>query len=324
MSHLKIQRSPLCFRDSVELMMGYIRHQMEREASDKLLYFHNFHHVQGVRQRAELIFDAVRPHWQAELNQLHDPLDLDRMRDLLSLAALAHDLVQNFLPVAPWTARRREKGASEHATIDKLLAAIAELNADLQAQQPDRPELCFSPADCEILQEAIAATICEFDPSDKAIFQPYLYTQAEKSPVAIMLALADIGALAMEGIPAFRQEGREIFLEENLDFVPLVLHPEELEQYPRETKEALRKNLLGRARFQIGFARGRVNRLTIETRDLPKQSLPVIRTEVFAHANDATIQELLATTPVDPDTPLEDLLHFFQFDQIPVTFGQAV
>ncbi|OKH12930.1 hypothetical protein NIES208_15570 [[Limnothrix rosea] IAM M-220] len=320
MTHLKIQRSPQCFKDSVELMMGYVRHQMEQETADKLLYFHNFAHVQGVKARAELIFDAVRPHWQAELNQRHDPLDLERMRNLLGLAAIAHDMVQDFLPAQPWTARRREQGVSEHATIEKLLGAIAELNADLAAQQPDKPDLQFSDADCEVLQEAIAATICDFDPSDRAIFQPYLYTDEEKSNVAIILALADIGALAIEGIDAFRQEGREIFLEENLDFVPLVLHPQELEQYPHATKIALRDNLLGRARFQIGFATGRINRLPFETRDLPLQSMVTLQSEVFTYANQQTLDELKTTTPTSPETSLEELLKYFSFDRIPVNF----
>ncbi|MGB2927220.1 MAG: hypothetical protein WBB82_18115 [Limnothrix sp.] len=324
MSHLKIQRSPKCFRDSVELMMGYVRYQMEQEATDKLLYFHNYHHVSGVRHRAELIFDAVRPHWQAELNQLHDPLDLDRMRNLLSLAALAHDMVQDFLPLKPWAARRREIGVSERATIDKLLGAIADLNEDLAQQQPDNLDIQFSAADCDILDEAISATICDFDPSDRAIFQPYLYTDVEKSPVAIMLALADIGAIAIEGITAFRQEGREIFLEENPDFVPLVLHPEELAQYSSKKHEELRKNLLGRAQFQIGFAKGRFSRLSVETRDLPAQSQPSLQNEVFSYANERTMAELVATTPTDPSTSLDELLSYFQFDRIPATFSQLV
>ncbi|AFY38139.1 hypothetical protein Lepto7376_1811 [[Leptolyngbya] sp. PCC 7376] len=319
MTHLKIQRSPQSFKDSVELMMGYVRHQMELETADKMLYFHNFAHVQGVRRRAELIFDAVRPHWQAELNQLHDSLDLERMRGLLSLAAIAHDMVQEFLPLKPWQARRREMGVSENKTIDKLLGAIAELNADLANQHPDRPELQFSDADCEVLREAISATICDFDPSDRAIFQPYLYTDEEKSKVAVILALADIGALVVEGIDAFRQEGREIFLEENLDFVPLVLHPQEIEQYPHETKIALRDNLLGRARFQIGFATGRINRLAVETSSLPAQSLVTLQNEVFSYANQRTLEELKTTTPTSSDTSLEELLNYFRFDRIPVT-----
>lgn len=324
MRHLKIQRSPVCFKDSVDLMIGYVRHQMAQQAADKLLYFHNFNHVQGVRRRAELLFDVVRPHWQAELNQLHDPLDLERMRHLLSLAAIAHDLIQDFLPLEPWQARRRAKGVSEQATIETLLTAIAELNADLQREQPHNPDLQFSPADCDVLAEAITATICEFDPRDQAIFQPYLYSDQEKSPIAIILALADIGALGMEGIAAFRQEGREIFLEENPDFVPLVLHPEELAQYPATTAETLRQTLLSRARFQIGFAQGRCNRLQIETRDLPRQAHHTVRTEVFAYANAATLNELRATTPTAEETSLKELLTFFQFDQVSALFGQPV
>lgn len=320
MTHLKIQRSPQCFRDSVELMMGYVRHEMSRETTDKLLYFHNFSHVDAVRRRAEIIFDAVRPYWQAELNQLHDPLDLERMRDLLRLAALAHDLVQDFLPVEPWSARRREKGVSEHKTVDQLLAVIAELNADLAEQQPHNPDIQFSETDCDILREAISATICDFDPSDRAIFQPYLYTDQEKSNIAIILALADIGALAVEGIEAFRQEGREIFLEENLDFVPLVLHPQELEQYPHETRLDLRQHLLGRAQFQIGFATGRINRLDTEIRDLPAQALATLKHDVFAYANQSTIDKLVATTPTDDDTSLEELLDYFSFDRIAMAF----
>ena len=297
--------------------MGHVRHQMSQETTEKMLYFHNFAHVDAVRQRAEIIFDAVRPHWQAELNQLHDPLDLERMRDLLRLAAISHDMIQDFLPVKPWGARRREKGVSEHNTIDQLLLAIADLNADLAEQQPNNPDLQFSESDCDVLREAIEATICDFDPSDRAIYQPYLYTDQEKSNVAIILALADIGALAVEGIEAFRQEGREIFLEENLDFVPLVLHPQELEQYPHETKLDLRKNLLGRARFQIGFATGRINRLQTEIRDLPAQAIATLKDEVFVYANQNTLDELVATTPTSDATSLEELLNYFSFDRIP-------
>ncbi len=315
MSHLKLLRSPTCFADSVELIQGYAQYQMQQEAKDKLLYFHNLNHVLGVQRRAELLFETVRPHWQAELNQLHDPLDLERLKALLRLAAIAHDLVQIFLPTTPWTSRRRETGISEAATIEKLLAAIQDLNTDLQHQHPYNPQLEISPTDCELLQEAIAATICQVDVCKQCLYQPYLYSDAEKSNLAIMLALADIGTLGMDGIVPFRQESREIFLEENPDFAPLVFHPEELDRHPPHFAEALRQKLLQHTRFQIRFAQNRLERLNFEIRDLPRQAHAVVRHEVFAHLHPDTITYLSDTTPTASDTPLETLLNFFNFDQ---------
>ena len=112
----------------------------------------------------------------------------------------------------------------------------------------------------------------------------------------------------------------EIFLEENLDFVPLAIHPQELERYPQEKQEELRQILLSRAKFQIGFAEGRVNRLQQETQDLPQDAQAVLHNKIFVYANESTFTELLTTTPTEPDTSLDALLEFFSFDLIANSF----
>jgi hypothetical protein len=45
---------------------------------------------------------------------------------------------------------------------------------------------------------------------------------------------------------------------------------------------------------------------------------------LFAYANDQTLQELIDSTPTAPDTSLGELLDFFCFEKIPMTFEQAV
>ena len=116
----------------------------------------------------------------------------------------------------------------------------------------------FTESDISVIQDAIEATICIYDPSEQGIYQPALYDQTRNlSIVACIIALADIGSLGMDGIAAYNQEGSLLFLEENPDVIPVILNQTTatLAVDNPELYENIRQRLLKRARFQVNFAK---------------------------------------------------------------------
>ncbi len=202
---------------------------------------------------------------------------------------------------------------SERATIERLLAYIHELNQQLDVSSPAR----LTDEDVGVIRDAIAATICTYNPNEQAIYQSNLYEQNSTLPiVARILALADIGALGMEGIQVYNQEGSLLFLEENLDIIPLL---EEscncLASDDPDLRENLRQRLLKRSRFQVNFAKSRLARFEYEMVGFPEKAVPTLMHEVFQYLTPATIKEVEAITPTDEEASLEDLLKFFKFQQ---------
>lgn len=308
---LTVTPLPTTFTQSVARVTAFALDQFEREIASQQLRYHNLEHINGVQQRANRIFQAVRPYWNAT------PEYLNRMKLLLDLSAVTHDTIQIFVPPSePHTPRRRESGVSEAATIKHLDDYIQHLNWQLLALDPHHPAM-FTTSDRKILQEAIRATVCAYDPAEQAIYQPDLYDcDRSLSYVARILALADIGALGMDGIASYNQEGSLLFLEENPDIIPLIQHPliSTLKADRPDLYENLRQRLLRRARFQVNFARSRLFRLEQELEGLPTDAFPILKQQVFQHLNPTTIQDLESTTPIAVDTPLSVLLAFFQFE----------
>lgn len=284
----------------------------EREVADKQLYYHNHDHITGVQRRAKTIFQVIRPY-------LPVSVDRDRAELLLDLCAVTHDLIQIFVPqIEPNTARRREAGVSETATIKRLFQYIEEFHQAIQNQNPEASVL-FTNNDLQILQEAIAATICDYDPVEQSIFQPALYNRAKPlSTVARVLALADIGALGMEGIVAYNTEGSLLFLEENPDVRSLVEHHklESLRSDQPDLYENVRQRLLRRARFQVNFAKSRLKRCPQELQGFPPEAIPILHQKVFHYLSSETIQAIEATTPTAESTSLEELTDFFRFNPL--------
>lgn len=309
---------PNTFAQTIARVKTFVLQEFDREIATKQLYYHTREHIKNVQHRANVIFQAIYPSWKASLEDKTSSDYLARMHLLLELSAVAHDMVQVFIPqTQPYTSRRREAGVSETLTIQKLLDYIQGLNQQLQEHHVDESAR-FTDADLSILQEAIATTICTYDPSEQAIYQPALYNSDKPiSPVARILALADIGALGMEGIASYNQEGSLLFLEENPDIIPLLLNNkvEALASGNLELYENIRQRLLKRARFQVNFAKSRLNRCVRELEDLPGESTLILTREVFQYLNSKTIQELELTTPTDEDTPLEALVSFFKLDE---------
>ncbi|WP_448268225.1 hypothetical protein [Nostoc sp. DSM 114159] len=299
------------FTESVAKVNKFVLAEFEREITEKQLYYHTKDHLMAVQQRAQLIFQVIRPYLSADVETIK------RMELLLDVCAIAHDLVQIFIPHQPHTSRRREAGVSENATIEILLNYIRVLNQQISASYPKSAAL-FTDTDLEIIQEAIAATICDYDTTEKAIYQPSLYNQNKPiSPVACIIALADIGSLGIEGIASYNQEGSLLFLEENPDIIPIIKNQNvrTLATDNPELYENIRQRLLRRAKFQVNFAKSRLNRLSRELASLPADAIPTLTQAVFQYLNLETIQEIEATTPTNEQTSLEVLIKFFEFER---------
>ncbi len=303
------------FSDTVAIVKKFALTEMKKEAEAKQLYYHNCQHVQGVQRRANQIFQVVKPYWQKSLDHQNSLEYLNRMELLLEICTLAHDLVQEFVPQSePHTARRRETGVSEAATIHKLITYIHDLNEYLSKSEPNSL-VSFTDSDLKIIREAIEATICLYDPLRGTIYQADLYNcEKNLSIVSRITALADIGTLGMEGIEAFNKEGSLLFLEENLDLIPIFLQ-NEFYAANQELHDNIRQRLLKRARFQVNFAKDRLARYTDEIAGLPGDSIPVVIQEVFKFLNPENIEKIEAKTPTSEDATLEQLMRFFDFQR---------
>ena len=300
------------FAKSVAKVNQFVIAEFEREIITKQLYYHRIDHVISVQQCAQLIFQVIRPYLSADVETIN------RMELLLDVCAITHDLVQVFMPHEPYTSRRRQAGVSENATVEKLFAYIQVFNQQILASNPESTAI-FTDTDLAIIQEAIIATTCDYDVAEQSIYQPSLYDESQLiSVVAGIIALSDINSLGIEGIAYYKREGGLLFLEENLDIIPIIQNQSvgTLFTDDPELYENLRQRLLRRGKFQVNFAKSRLNRLSSELAFLPADAIPTVTQEVFKYLNLETIREIEATTPTDSETPLEVLIQFFEFDQL--------
>lgn len=304
---------PRTFAEAVTTVKNFALQEFDKEIAQKQLYYHTRDHVNGVQRRADMIFQVIRPYWEASLDSDIASDYVKRMKLLLDLCAIAHDMIQLFiLQTEPHTSRRRERGASEAATINRLIDYIKQLNQRLHEHEPESPAL-FTGSDLHIIREAIEVTNCSFDPKERAIYQPDLYEPDKNlSLVARMIALADIGALAIEGVEVYNWEGSLHLLEDNPDILPLILNRDlqKLELY-----ENIRQRLLRRTRFQVNFAKSRFARYPREVEGLPVDAIPILTNDVFKYLTQEKIQEIELTTPTNEDTTLDELIEFFELDK---------
>ena len=305
---------PTTIAESIAQIKTFALQEFDREIVQKQLYYHTRDHINNVQRRADKIFEVVCPYWSAS-NQV-TAIDISRRKLLLDLCAIAHDMVQVFIaPTQAHAPRRRQPGVSEMATIERLLDYINQLNQWLQSAPTSPARL--TDEDIEIVRDAIAATICAYDSTEQAIYQPDLYNPNKSfSPVARIIALADIGALGIDGVEVYNQEGSLIVLEENLDLIPLILDGTiySLKSNNFELYQNIQKRLLNRCRFQVNFAKSRAARLEREIADFPEGAISPLH-EVFKYLNPTAIAEVEAKTPTDEGATLEVLLQFFEFEQ---------
>lgn len=306
------------FAEAVTKVKNFALQEFDKEITQKQLYYHTREHVNGVQRRAQMIFQVICPDWEASQDDDAASDYITRMKLLVNLCAVSHDMIQVFIPqTEPHTSRRREPGVSETATIDRLINYIKQQNQRLHEHDSESPAL-FTDLELHTIREAIEVTISAFDPSDQAIYQPALYNPDKNlSLVARIIALADIGALGIEGIEVYNWEGSLHLLEDNLDIIPLILNGDiqNLDSENPELYENLRQRLLRRARFQVNFAKSRVARYAREVQGLPAEAIPVLTNDVFKYLNQGTIREIELITPTDEDTSLNELIEFFALEK---------
>ena len=297
------------FEEAAAMVRNFALVEIQKESESKQLYYHSCDHAYAVRQRADIIFKAIAPFIAEE-----SPIPLNRLKHLIDICAISHDMVQEFLPKTELnSSRKREPGVSEAATIAKLINYIR--NLKLKEKNQANNNAIFTDLDLQIIKESIGATICLYDNQDNSIYQPYLYATDQKISLAPrIIALADIGSLGIEGIEAYFQEGSLIFLEENTDVIPWIFNQEYKTQ--PELSENLRQRLLKRAKFQVNFAKGRKARFRQEVAGLPRDVISVLETKVFKFLNQDTITQIELITPTADETLIEELIEFFELNKI--------
>ena len=308
------EQEPTSFQEIVEIVERFVRAEIIRETREKRLYYHNIDHALGVKRRAEFIFEAIEP----VLSKDTSLPELMRLASLISVCSLAHDMVQVFEPTSPKQSRKRCSGHSEAETANKLLTYIRDLNRALTAAEVD-PSLLFSDREQLIIKDSILATVCILDPEEKtdtdfafssySIYQPYLYdSQTKISLVGSIIALADLGTLGIDGVEAYVNDGISIFLEDNPHLATLGLqcNPANCSQ-----DNVSKAKLLAMTRFIVDLAYERKARFEREIAGFEPQIRQILRTQVFVHLNQESIDRVKAIVPNEPSTSFNELINFF-------------
>jgi hypothetical protein len=312
---------PNSFAEMAKLVENFALTEIRRETKQKQLYYHTVAHAYGVKRRANLIFQALKPILESSI----EPVELSRLNSLINICAVTHDMVQEFIPPEqPHAPRKRPVGISEAATISKLINYIEKLNQKY-SQAGVNSSAIFTDADIQIIKEAIKVTVCIYNNNSHCIYQPHLYNQREKLSIpARIIALADLGTLGIEGVDAYLQEGVLVFLEENPDVVQMLLAQKntgsqsEFNLRGNEQtilEENLRKRLLKSTRFIVNFAKERKKRFPEEIESFTANSRYILQHQVFKNLNCQTLQEIEKLTPTNDDVSLSDLLSFFDFNK---------
>ncbi|MEM9274512.1 MAG: hypothetical protein AAGA80_16325 [Cyanobacteria bacterium P01_F01_bin.143] len=298
------------FEEAVTIVKDFALLEIQKQSKEKRLYYHTSAHAYGVQKRARIIFQAIEP-----FVSITSKTSLTRLKYLIDICAISHDMVQEFMPNAsPNTFRRRKPGVSEAATISKLINYTKSIKIQ-SIDQAEENKIFLTNSDLQIIQEAIEATICLYDFEDNSMYQPALYSTNKKiSLPAHIIALSDLGSLGIEGIEAYLKEGNLIFLEENPDIIPIILNKEYLNQ--PELAKKLKHRLLKKAKFQVNFARGREARFMREVTGLPVEAIAILRNEVFRFLNKDTIKKIESIIPHTDDTKLEELIEFFDLPRL--------
>ena len=307
-------KNPSSFAETVELVKNYVVGEIVRETEAKQLYYHTLDHSLAVQRRAKHIFQEL----EFVLSRNKSSLELERLKTLAELCGLAHDMVQLFrLHSTGGKPRQHISGQSEIETANKLLRYIQNLNQQLITYKLTNSVL-FSDRDCQIIKDAILATICQVDTQtgtkhiSTSIYQPYLYDSKPKiSIVGSIIALADLGTLGMEGVENYIRDGILIFLEDNLDLKKLILDGDltNLDQM------IVRVRLLAMARFIVDFARSRYARFESEISSFTPLARQILREKVFTYLNPESIAKIEKIVPTDDSTSLLTLIDFFSLNR---------
>ncbi|HHP7231875.1 MAG TPA: hypothetical protein ACFCUY_13585 [Xenococcaceae cyanobacterium] len=293
---------PISFAQTVQLIERYVIQEVQQETQNKQLYYHTVEHALAVKRRANSIFNAIYPLLEPKLNCL----TRQRTQGLINIAAVAHDMVQEFMPSATTTSpRQRPKGASETATIIKLTNYIQQLNQKL-LQANHSPLIGISDPELGIIQEAIAATICHSGLFEYSLYQSDLYNKKDLSLVAKTIALADLGTLGMDGVEAYIREGILIFLENNLDIAAFF----NSQPKPQKIPLNLKSRILHTTNFVVNFAKERNARFELEIHSFNPAIKVILKNNLFKYLNSENLAHIIELLPTSNNISLEKLLIF--------------
>ena len=311
--------NPNSFAETVQLVKNYVADEIKRETKAKQLYYHTLDHSLAVQRRANYIFLQLK----SVLSQSQSTQELERLKILVDLCALAHDMVQLFdLHSKVDRPRRHISGQSEIKTVNKLLQYIQNLNQQLATYKVTN-SILFNNSDRQIIQDAILATICQLDPqagkakysfSTFSVYQPYLYDPKPKiSIVGSIVALADLGTLGMEGVESYIRDGILIFLEDNLDLKKLIIYGDRANL----DQTSVKIRLLNMAKFMVNFAKERSARFELEISSFAPTARQILREKVFIYLNPESIAKIEKIVPTDDSTSLPTLIDFFRLNEKP-------
>ena len=315
------------FAETAQLVEDYVREEIIQETQTKQLCYHTITHAEAVKRRANLIFESIRP----ILANGHSNIELERLKSLLGISAIAHDMVQEFAPKQIESkSRKRLIRVSEIATTKKLTDYIKNLNQKLK-EDNCAAAILFKSSDLAIIEDAILATICDHDPqagktsysfSPYSIYQPYLYnSQPKASIVGEILALADLGTLAMDGVKSYLQDGILIFLEDNIDLKNFIVGDEKsngqtksikFTQMPNFNEESIKNRIITMNRFMVDLARERHARLDWEIASFPPLARQILKEKIFTGLNTENINKIQAVVPTNNQTKLSNLIGFLR------------
>jgi hypothetical protein len=265
--------APLPAPPSIEDALEDIEERFEEGPLEDRLEYHGVAHTEGVVRRGRAIAQALG------LSE-----ELARVADV---ALARHDTYQEWEEDAQEggvVKRKRKAGSNETRSADEAI--------EWMKQYPQ----FFTPEHYEIVREAIDVTVPGFDPALKTVIQPKLTT--ESHPIARAVALADLGSAGMEP-EVFRNEGAQLFAEENLDIVRAIRNAPSMEAIDEPIQQSYLARYRAWMNFQPTFAEGRKARLDAELEGLEPEQTERIR-GLFSHFDESI--EIAKQNAAEADT----------------------
>jgi len=210
---------------------------------DNDLPFHCADHTAGVVRRTEALLKAMGAS--------------EPEREVGLMAAAFHDTVQRWEPNPTPDGRILRKRFTGQNENDSAAEGVQWMRGAGSGT--------FSDQECDLLTQAIRATIPGWDAANATVSQPNL--AADSPAVVRAVALADLGIPGMEGA-AFVETGDQLFREENLDIARALRACAKRSDLSDAVLEGYKTRILGWCRGQVNYARGRRTRLPIDLGNL--------------------------------------------------------
>lgn len=298
--------------ESGEIRLADREAKVEREALDTIrvtfensdrpdqqLFFHNSAHTEGVVRRGMTIVRALRE---------ADPKSFsDHETALVQLALYYHDIVQN----ANVEEIEKEHGpaiAEEQALLAAAFpdeggapigkaecASIVMLHAVMRHLETEAGTALFAPEDYQKTREMLWATIVKFAPftyqerDSVGLISPFMVS---KNVGAAVLALADTGALAMDGYQEYRAQNNALFFEVNRTTLGAKIREKGVSGFSEEEQEEWREKMLNWIKGESSFFQGRL----------------LLREQVLSGLPDNQQEAIAAVYPAEPILEMEKQL----------------